>query len=107
MFDVPLQYFLPSKSIAFEVPEAGFWSEDPISNAIYFLKFDTRTTELFEFDTFNEFREARFNSLKPSFSLTGTQLFFYPQFVCIKGDLLMSKKLDQTARINLILSASP
>jgi len=70
LFDVPLQYFVPSKSIAFEVPEAGFWSEDPISNSIYFLKFDTRTTELFEFDSFTEFREARFNSLKPSFSLT-------------------------------------
>ncbi|CBY34059.1 unnamed protein product [Oikopleura dioica] len=70
VFDVPLQYFLPSKSIQFEVPEAGFWSEDPITNSIYFIKFDTRTTELYEFDTFTEFREARFNSLKPSVSLT-------------------------------------
>ena len=76
MFDVPLQYFLPSTSIQFEVPDAGFWTEDPISNLIYFLKFDTRTTELYEFDSFNEFREARFNSLKPAVSLTGTQLFF-------------------------------
>ena len=75
VFDVPLQYFLPSKSIQFEVPEAGFWSEDPITNSIYFIKFDTRTTELYKFDTFTEFREARFNSLKPSVSLTGTQLF--------------------------------
>ena len=101
VFDEPKKYFLPSRSVEFSVPAPGTWSEDPISSSIYFLKFDTsRTTELYEFSSFNEFREANFKSLRPSFSLTGEK--------GDKIDLFMTRRvLHQTARISLFLSAGP